>query len=776
MFNSSRRQLRNQQLELLRDIAGDVEEQDFVPYACFYDPHTIITKNGELCQTIKITGINRDNINDETDEKDLRDLIRNSLKSYVPNDSFAIWLHTLRKKTDISATAHFEADGFVKDLHDAWVGQNHFTDQYVNEVYITIVHEGQDARLRDIKNFIRGIIPSQEIKYREAYIENTFHILNTVTENILNDLKHYGAYRLGMYKEDGIYYSEQLRFLEKIINFVDRPMPLVEIDLSTYLTTGEITFAFNAMEVRTSKEERRFSSLLTLKEYKEASLPAIDRFLQLPVEFIVTQTVNFVNPQKVLSEYEEVANYQRMSGDPDIFKMSELKTIMESNRNSPNDFGEQQLTIFILSDSVAELERNIKRSIKFFAKYGMVAIREDLKFEETYWAQLPGNFVFVNRMKHTNTSHVAGFTNLNNMPVGSPNKNHWGDAITIFHTASGAPYYFNFHVDHVGHTIIAGPPGTGKTFLLNFLLCESMKHKPKIYHFDIRGTNSLLMSQLGAQSCAIAPAFTEDHYPLFNPFSLQATEENKQFLTRWMGVLAKASGYSMSDTDKQSLANAVTYVFNQPVEQRNMQQVVNMMNMTAPDYVTAISAWLPGGEYGHLITATDSMIGAHQPSLHLDINAVMNNPALAAVSISFLLQHILDSLDGTPTIIVMEESWQLLLQTHFAGNVQSLLDRLTQNNAILVSVVEQIILSSQTPITKQLVEGAATRIIMPDKQPDSVYQTIYGLDDNEFSYLDVMDKNERHFLLKHKTDTIIGEMNLAGLENFFPILSGQAQA
>jgi type IV secretion system protein VirB4 len=775
MFNSSRRQIRNQQLEMLRDISGDVEESDFVPYACFYDQHTIITKNGELCQTIKITGINRDNINSGASDKDLRSLIRDSLKNNVPNDSFAIWLHTLRRKTDLSSTAHFEAEGFAKDLHTAWIGQNQFADQYVNEVFITIVHEGQDARLRHFKNFLRGLVPAREIKYRQDYIDSASKVLNTVTENILNDLNHYGAYRLGMYKEDGIYYSEQLRFLEKIINFVDRPMPMVEIDLSTYLTTGEITFAFNAMEVRTSKHQRRFGSLLTLKEYKEASLPAIDSFLQLPTEFIITQTVNFVNPQKVLSDYEEVANYQRMSGDPDIFRMSELKTVMESNRNRPNDFGEQQLTIFILSDSVNQLEHNIKRSIKFFAKYGMVAIREDLKIEETYWSQLPGNFVFVTRMKQTNTSHVAGFTNLNNMPVGTASKNHWGDAITIFHTASGAPYYFNFHVGYQGHTIVAGPARTGKGFIVNFLLSESMKHKPKIYYFDGRGTNALLMSQLGAESCAIAPAYSEGQQGLFNPFGLSRTEENMQFLARWMGVLAKAEGYSLTDMDKQSLNNAISYVYNLPEQQRNLQQAVNMMSLTAPEYVEAIKQWLPQGTFGHLFTADYSMIGAGRSSLHIDVEGILNNPALCAASISFILQHIIDSLDGTPTIIAMQESWILLAQTHFGGNISAFLNTLTQRNAILLSVIEEIVPSSTSPITKQIVDGSVTHIFMPDKHPDSVYQTIYGLDNNEFSYLDVMETKDHHFLLKHNKDTIICEMNLTGLENFFPILSGEAK-
>lgn len=45
-------------------------------------------------------------------------------------------------------------------------------------------------------------------------------------------------------------------------------------------------------------------------------------------------------------------------------------------------------------------------------KLGIVAVREDLKFEEMYWAQLPANFPFVARGQAINTQHLAGFVKL----------------------------------------------------------------------------------------------------------------------------------------------------------------------------------------------------------------------------------------------------------------------------------------------------------------------------------------------------------------------------
>jgi preprotein translocase SecF subunit len=44
-------------------------------------------------------------------------------------------------------------------------------------------------------------------------------------------------------------------------------MPVPDQDLSHYLTSGDITFGFDAMEVRTAEGKRRFAAILTIIGY-----------------------------------------------------------------------------------------------------------------------------------------------------------------------------------------------------------------------------------------------------------------------------------------------------------------------------------------------------------------------------------------------------------------------------------------------------------------------------------------------------------------------------
>jgi type IV secretion system protein VirB4 len=770
-FSFSKHRLKHKNLEIFRDITDDVEESEFVPYASFFDECTIITKNGELCQTIKVTGAMREVVG--ANHTDLRSLIRESLKHHVPNDSFAIWLHTIRKDVSVAPLGEFESESFAKRLNGAWIEQNAFSHQFVNEVFITIVHEGQSSRIfthkGTVKNFIRGLIPSKELSWRNEHLDAIHAILNVTVENILEDLQEYGATRLTMYKENGIYYSDQLRFLEKLINFVDRPMPVVEMDLCSYLTTGEFTFAFNAMEVRTASGKRRFGSILTLKEYKEASLPVIDQFMQLPIEFIVTQCINFVNPQKVLFEYQELANYQKLSEDPDISRLSELSYIVESNRNNPNDFGEQQLTIFLLSDTVKLLEENIRKTVGYFAKYGMVAVREDLKFEETYWAQLPGNFIFVSRMKSTNTSHVGGFANLHNLPVGSAKDNHWGASVTTFHTASGTPYYFNFHVGNNGHTSIVGPAYSGKKVLTHFLLAQSMKFNPKIVYLDVSGHSKSLIEKIGGQFVKIS---AENKEALFNPFSLRDTNGNRLFLGRWLNVLARTMGYAPTEEDKNAIIQGLAQLFALPESERNLTRFVELVRAAAPSWVHATAPWQSGGRYGLFFTATGKDIASTFAVTSFLMNEVVEDELLQSTVISLMLQQMTDKLNGLPAIFVIEEGWRMLSQSHVAGDVHGWMDHLTSKNAMLISLAEDIDDSGETPVTQAMLTKTATQIYMPNDNPSDAYIDVFGLNDIEFSYLELMDTSERHFLVRRPGETVVGEMNMSGLEEYMHIFTG----
>ena len=81
----------NKKGSILQDV-----DPFFIPFACHIDHHTILTKNGNLLQTIKVTGFEFELIG--KDHLSLRRILRNSFKKNLPDSSYALWIHTIRRK------------------------------------------------------------------------------------------------------------------------------------------------------------------------------------------------------------------------------------------------------------------------------------------------------------------------------------------------------------------------------------------------------------------------------------------------------------------------------------------------------------------------------------------------------------------------------------------------------------------------------------------------------------------------------------------------------
>ena len=56
--------------------------------------------------------------------------------------------------------------------------------------------------------------------------------------------------------------------------------------------------------------------------------------------------------------------------------------------------------------------------------------------------------------------------------------------MTVLETTACGPYYFNFHNGDLGNFTVIGPSGSGKTVVLNFLLAQARKVRPRIIFFD----------------------------------------------------------------------------------------------------------------------------------------------------------------------------------------------------------------------------------------------------------------------------------------------------
>ena len=150
----------------------------FIPYACHYDKDTILTKNGELLQTIEIKGFSHAKNNEATN---IRQQIRKAVLETIKFPRFAIYFHTIRRAMNLDDGPKFSSY-FSQKVHDSWVKSNTWDRKHVNNLYITIIIEGIKL---NFPTFLKSPLINSIIEKHNKILIETHKELNSVTSEIL---------------------------------------------------------------------------------------------------------------------------------------------------------------------------------------------------------------------------------------------------------------------------------------------------------------------------------------------------------------------------------------------------------------------------------------------------------------------------------------------------------------------------------------------------------------------------------------------------------------
>lgn len=727
----------------------------------------MVTRDGLLFQTISLGGLLFETA--DSDELNYRAELRDAMLRAIGNSRFAIYHHVIRRRADADLIAQYP-DQFSERLDARWRERLQKRELYVNELFLTIVRRptpGRDGIAERVRDWF-----TKSSGAKAALIAGEKAALDNSVEALTAALAQYNPRVLSAYETQHGTRSEPLEFLSYLYNGMMRPMAVPHGPVSQHIPARRVSFGLNTVELGPAgPDARKFEAMISIKDWPSQSFPGMfDELSRLPFEFTMSQSFAFVERQQALGRMNLALRRMRAVEDEAISLRDELAVAKDEVAAGRAGFGEHHTTIAVHATSLELLDAQVAETIAILADLGIVAVREDIGLEPSFWAQFPGNFKYIARRGLVSTTNFAEFASLHNFPVGNARRNHWGDAVTLFETTAAGPYFFNFHQNDLGNFTVIGPSGSGKTVVLNFLLAQARKFNPRIIFFDKDRGAELFIRAIGGSYDRLRP----DTASGLNPLQLEDSPDNRSFLMEWLTLLA--GGVTGDEADQ--LRDAIDTSFQQPRSKRRLRYLVELFrggDRPVPgDLHSRMRRWHGEGEQAWLFDNAEDLTDLSAETVGFDMTAILDHPSCRTPAMLYFFHRVEQRLDGSHAIIVIDEGWKALDDEVFVRRIKDWEKTIRKRNGIVGFATQSAADALESKIASAIIEQAATQIFMINpKARAEDYINGFGLSRHEYELVKTLPDNSHCFLIKHGKDSVVARLDLTGEKELLTILSGR---
>ena len=393
-------------------------------------------------------------------------------------------------------------------------------------------------------------------------------------------------------------------------------------------------------------------------------------------------------------------------------------------------YGELALGL-TLHGPLEEIERHDAAVRRIFASCDAKVIRESYGQLAAYFARLPGA-ARANQPRPLLVSAgvAAALAPLCGPTLGSPRSGHLDEeCLCVLETREGTPYHYDLFGGgggDIGHTLILGQTGSGKSFLLNFLLVSAVKYGPRVFILDLGGSYRPLTQLLGGDYLQLSP---DPQAPTrVRPFSLPPGERTFQFLAGWVRRLLELGGYETSGGDTTEIRKLVEDLYRfDPPERRLGSLAGSLLNRMKP----AMSRWVGNGTWGAVFdnppaAGAEDAWGEWQV---VDLASAAQHDDLVEAALGYYLEKMRHEIDdpsdlGRVKIAVVDEAWKFLRDPTVSAYLAEAAKTWRKKNAALLLATQSGADLSRADTARGLLEATPTRLFLANPEfPQELAET-----------------------------------------------------
>jgi len=367
-------------------------------------------------------------------------------------------------------------------------------------------------------------------------------------------------------------------------------------------------------------------------------------------------------------------------------------------------------SVVVWDENAAAADEKRRLCEKVIQSRDFTCICESLNAVDAWLGTLPGHLYANVRRPPISTLNLAHMMPASAVWAGSERNAHLdGPPLLLAKTEGTTPFRLSLHVGDVGHTLVVGPTGAGKSVLLALLALQFRRYPgARIIAFDF-----------GRSLRAACLAMTGDWHDLGDTdgthIRLQPLRDIDAPATRawaadWVLALLAREGIEPAPAVREHIWSALNALASAPVDERTLTGLAAMLQSLP--LKQALAPFCAGGPHGGLLDAESDTIAFAETSV-FETQGLIGTPAAPAV-LAYLFQKIEAQIDGSPTLIIIDEGWLALDDDGFTQQLKRWLKTLRKANASVIFATQSLADIGNSAIATALIESCPSRLFLPN--------------------------------------------------------------
>jgi type IV secretion system protein VirB4 len=425
-------------------------------------------------------------------------------------------------------------------------------------------------------------------------------------------------------------------------------------------------------------------------------------------------------------------------------------------------FGYLTTTITVADAHRARVENQVRAVERIVNGLGFTCIREGVNAVEAWLSSLPGQVYANVRQPLVHTLNLAHLMPLSSVWAG-PVRNRHLDGAPLLHaeTSGSTPFRLSTHVGDVGHMMIVGPTGAGKSVLLALIALQFRRYPgSQVYIFDMGRSARAATLAMGGAHHGLGLGGDAGETIAFQPLAGIDRAEERAWAAEWIGALLAHEKAAVTPEVKEAVWSALTSLASAPVEERTLTGLALLLQSTA--LRSALAPYTLEGPFGRLLDAAEDDLRVADVQC-FETEALMGTGSVVAPVLTYLFHRLEDRFTGRPTLLVLDEAWKFLDHPLFAARIREWLKTLRKKNVAVIFASQSLADIADSGIAPAIIESCPQRILLPnaaaiEPQGRAAYER-FGLNDRQVELVSRATP-KRHYYLQSSAGNRLFELGL----------------